>query len=68
MDIHLRALDGLMAQPKGDYCRIKAVTQQLHRGAMAQDVRADSLAYQRRAGRRGGPDVLAHQVFERIAT
>jgi hypothetical protein len=57
-----------MAQPKGDYCCIDAVMQQLHRGAMAQDVRGDSLAYQRRAGCRSGADVLAHQVFKRIAT
>ena len=47
MQVDLGSLDGFVAEPERDHRLIDPVSQQLHGGAVAQDVRTDPAALQR---------------------
>src|SRR5690348_5157184 len=66
MDVDLCRLDGFVTEPKGDYRLVDAILQQLHRGAVPEDVGTDALARERWARCRGCLTMLADEMLERI--
>src|SRR6516225_9064200 len=67
MDIDLRGLDGLVAEPQCDDRAINTVLKQVHRRRVSQDVWADAFSSERGACFRSGKHVLPDDVFDGIA-
>jgi len=68
VEVDLRRLDALMAEPKRNDGSINAGLEQVHGRGMAQYVRGDVLAREARTGPRGGLGMLVHESLDGITT
>ena len=68
MKVDLRGVHGFMSQPQSDDRAIYAVLQQVHRGAVTQDVWGNTCGFQRRTLFARLDDLLRQDVLDTIAT
>ncbi len=68
MEVDVRALEPLVAKEQRDAGEVDAALVELHGCGVAENVRRNTLALERRARERGGRDVFRDQPLNRIVT
>src|SRR5262249_59896981 len=68
VQIRLRGLNRLMAEPKSDHGAVDACLQQLHRSGVPQNVRRYPLGTQRRTALTGDTHMLGQKRLDAVST